>query len=233
MFPDVFVRKFKSVNAQFAGATHQDAQEFLNFILNDLSECLRQDAINDRSKDKHISRTGRHNDNFPFKNNPENIDISGRGQENATGDSKKTKKKAKKVIRKLSRALRDIQNVYSNENSNNSNDSYPHHHDHGAKGEINRSFQSSQSSHYTNECNEDKTTADKTWIEELFQGQISNETTCLNCKTVKSRQVQSFSVIDVIYTKLMSSWENMNVCRKIHSNSVHVWTFYLYQYDYG
>lgn len=42
--PKAFINKLRQVNDQFSGYMHQDAQEFLLFLLNELVECLNHEA---------------------------------------------------------------------------------------------------------------------------------------------------------------------------------------------
>jgi ubiquitin carboxyl-terminal hydrolase 12/46 len=50
--PSKFVKKLKQLNPQFEGYEHQDAQEFLNFLLNEVSDNLRADAKEEEAKAK-------------------------------------------------------------------------------------------------------------------------------------------------------------------------------------
>lgn len=39
-----------------------------------------------------------------------------------------------------------------------------------------------------------------TWIHDIFQGTLTNETRCLNCETVSKKNLTSFSVYIIIFS---------------------------------
>lgn len=126
--PKSFVNKLRQENELFSGYMHQDAHEFLNFILNDVVECLRrEEAEKIRRKRALLSNN---------KTDSADIDMNGRPHEN------------------------------------------------GIIG----------MNHYENPSRTEE--ASKTFVHELFEGQLSNEVRCLCCETV-TRRVESFFDLSV------------------------------------
>lgn len=126
--PKSFVTKLRQENELFSSYMHQDAHEFLNFILNDVVECLRrEEAERLRRKRAALSR-----DKFDSNR----TDINGKSRANGT--------------------------IGMN--------------------------------HFDKSNGTD--TATKTFVHELFEGQLSNEVRCLCCETV-TRRVESFFDLSV------------------------------------
>lgn len=126
--PKSFVTKLRQENELFSSYMHQDAHEFLNFILNDVVECLRrEEAERLRRKRAALSR-----DKFDSSG----TDINGTSRANGT--------------------------IGMN--------------------------------HFDKSSGTD--TATKTFVHDLFEGQLSNEVRCLCCETV-TRRVESFFDLSV------------------------------------
>lgn len=126
--PKSFVNKLRQENELFSSYMHQDAHEFLNFILNDIVECLRRDEVEKMRRKR--AQLARETYDTP------DIDINGKSP------------------------LNGGTNTSPNQN--------------GTDGEQ----------------------APKTFVHELFEGQLSNEVRCLCCETV-TRRVESFFDLSV------------------------------------
>lgn len=126
--PKSFVSKLRQENELFSSYMHQDAHEFLNFILNDVVECLRREEA-ERLRRKRAALT---RDKFDSNG----TDMNGKSRVNGT--------------------------VGTN--------------------------------HYDKSNAVEDTT--KTFVHDLFEGQLSNEVRCLCCETV-TRRVESFFDLSV------------------------------------
>lgn len=122
--PKSFVNKLRQENELFSSYMHQDAHEFLNFILNDVVECLRREEAEKIRRKRALIL------NDKYDSATEN-DVNGKSHENGG----------------------IVVNHYENS---------------GKKEEALRTF-----------------------VHELFEGQLSNEVRCLCCETV-TRMVESF-----------------------------------------
>ena len=57
--PRKFTKKLRVQNAMFDNDDHHDAHEFLNYLLNDISECVQHDKAQARKRSKKADATGR------------------------------------------------------------------------------------------------------------------------------------------------------------------------------
>ena len=126
--PKTFVNRLRQENELFSSYMHQDAHEFLNFILNNVVECLRREEFERRKRKRTLMTRD------PFLGN--GMDVNGIVYENGCTDS-------------------------------------------------------SHSERSTDDEDEPKT-----FVHELFEGQLSNEVRCLCCETV-TRRVESFFDLSV------------------------------------
>ena len=119
--PRKFVGKVKSENELFSGYMHQDAHEFLNYLLNDVSETLEKEvkAAKANGGSAYPSKATLHTANGQFHARTASLQTLQKLQEQANG---------------------------------------------GSAGPL------------------------RTWVDELFQGKLVNETRCLRCDTVTSRE---------------------------------------------
>lgn len=128
--PKSFVSKLRQENELFSSYMHQDAHEFLNFILNDVVECLRREE-GERLRRKRASLAR------------ENLESNGT-------------------------------DIYGRSRAN---------------GMV-------STNHYDKANGTEVQTNSKTFVHELFEGQLSNEVRCLCCETV-TRRVESFFDLSV------------------------------------
>lgn len=136
--PKSFVNKLRQENELFSTYMHQDAHEFLNFILNNVVECLhRENAERRRQKLAHANAL--HRDTTSTTATPP---------------------------------------------------SFPSPYQQNGSPHQNGSLYSQTNQH--GDC----TPESKTFVHELFEGQLSNEVRCLCCETV-TRRVESFFDLSV------------------------------------
>lgn len=127
--PKSFVNKLRQENDMFSSYMHQDAHEFLNFILNDIVECLRREEA-EKLRRKHALLTRHTYDHVTF----------------------------------------DVKEMPLLQNGTVGPD-------HGEKGDA-------------------EPDEVRTFVHDLFEGQLSNEVRCLCCETV-TRRVESFFDLSV------------------------------------
>jgi ubiquitin carboxyl-terminal hydrolase 12/46 len=185
--PKKFVSRLKKSNECFNSYEHQDAHEFLNYLLNECCEILERER--DEVKDNYDSkRNSRRSGSSAGSVTPRISSGSGRlsvdeGSEGndvdlrnveEEGKSAATKNGAGKDAANASAAL-TLSNAGSNTNIG------------GISDALNMRKKASSKS---------KKKEKQTWVHEVFQGETVNETRCLWCENVTSRS-ESFLEISV------------------------------------
>jgi len=188
--PKKFVSRLKKSNECFNSYEHQDAHEFLNYLLNECCEILERerDEVKDNYDSKRnsrrsgssagsvtprISNSGR----LSVDEGSEGNDVDLRNASNVGEDSNKSaanKNGSGKDAANASAAL-SLSNTGSNTNVG------------GISDAINMRKKASSKS---------KKKEKQTWVHEVFQGETVNETRCLWCENVTSRS-ESFLEISV------------------------------------
>lgn len=112
MGPAKLIRKIKRLNPQFEGHQHQDAQEFLNFMLNEVADNLRTDMKEEKLREKYGDKPRR-------------------AKQLRTGKAKEPDDEDKALTKELAGVT--------------------------------------------------------TWVQAIFEGTLTNQTKCLRCETVTSR----------------------------------------------
>ena len=157
----------------FDNLFQQDAHEFLNYLLNTCGDILKAEIKDDKSlvtlNKKEIL------DSQPNKKNGVGISANFNTLPNLNNGTSKPKAKNNQEVNNGSDNY-----IYNNNNSfipnsnRSSNQSIP---------TNNTSVNSSNDS-----ClNQERNSTEETWIHELFQGILVNETKCLNCESVSSK----------------------------------------------
>lgn len=136
--PKSFVNKLRQENELFSGYMHQDAHEFLNFILNDVVECLRREEAEKLKRKKHLLALENHTTRLS--------NINGKSHMNGTLDYVRIEKE------------------------------------------------------------ESQMDEQRTFVHDLFEGQLSNEVRCLCCETVTQRTESFFDLsVDVEQNSSLTS----------------------------
>lgn len=176
--PKKFIARLRKDNDAFDNLSQQDAHEFLNYLLNTCADLLKAEMKElkelQRLEDKNTTllrlNTKNHrilnskattngaNNNNKEKNNKNNSNQNSISYINTSSTSSKRNSSANGSNRSLSsqNSTKDQSNIYS---ISSADDSSPN----------------------TNKIKDEE---ELTWIHELFQGILVNETKCLNCETV-------------------------------------------------
>lgn len=185
--PKKFVSRLKKSNECFNSYEHQDAHEFLNYLLNECCEILERER--DEVKDNYDSkRNSRRNGSSAGSVTPRISSGSGRlsvdeGSEGNDVDLRNVGEESKSAATKngsgkdaanASAAL-TLSNAGSNTNIG------------GISDALNMRKKASSNG---------KKKEKQTWVHEVFQGETVNETRCLWCENVTSRS-ESFLEISV------------------------------------
>jgi ubiquitin carboxyl-terminal hydrolase 12/46 len=185
--PKKFVSRLKKSNECFNSYEHQDAHEFLNYLLNECCEILERER--DEVKDNYDSkRNSRRSGSSAGSVTPRISSGSGRlsvdeGSEGNDVDLRNVGEESKSAANKngsgkdaanASAAL-TLSNAGSNTNIG------------GISDALNMRKKASSKS---------KKKEKQTWVHEVFQGETVNETRCLWCENVTSRS-ESFLEISV------------------------------------
>lgn len=185
--PKKFVSRLKKSNECFNSYEHQDAHEFLNYLLNECCEILERER--DEVKDNYDSkRNSRRSGSSAGSVTPRISSGSGRlsvdeGSEGNDVDLRNVEEESKSAANKNG-AGKDAANAsaaltLSNAGSNTNIG--------GISDALNMRKKASSNS---------KKKEKQTWVHEVFQGETVNETRCLWCENVTSRS-ESFLEISV------------------------------------
>lgn len=136
--PKSFVNKLRQENDMFSSYMHQDAHEFLNFILNEVVECLRKEQAEKLRRKKAMLARQRYEQN--------DIDIN---EKNAV-----------------------------------------------MNGILDANHDGKYASNHMVKAKVEDPEMLRTFVHDLFEGQLSNETRCLCCESV-TRRVESFFDLSV------------------------------------
>lgn len=140
--PRPFVSRVKSENALFSSYMHQDAHEFLNWLLNDIAEVLEKEERAAQTAARRASRE-------PSRAS------SSRGSSRAGSPTKQMRSPTKAAAQAAACARSPSLQLLSAAAAK-------------AAAVRNRPV--------------------RTWVHDLFQGKLVNETRCLQCETVSSRE---------------------------------------------
>jgi hypothetical protein len=198
--PKKFITRLRKDNESFDNLFQQDAHEFLNYLLNTCADILKEEM-------KEIKRLEEIHLKIPENYLSLNGSLSG---SRTNSGSKFSLKAAQRVLNgsnsqnnaKQNGSLKDKDmnslNSNNNKNDNNLQTSIDRN---SSKNSSNRSTSSKNSTNSSSKIidnsnnqtttnnsknqRENKTEEEEsTWIHELFQGILVNETKCLNCETV-------------------------------------------------
>lgn len=161
--PKKFISRLRKDNDAFDNLSQQDAHEFLNYLLNTCADLLKAE-MKELKELQRIEEQNRNESNVRL-----NI----------------------KAYRSLHKSLGNQQHV-NNGASNSKSSSNDHSKRNSSANGSSRSLSSQNS--FNNKSNEQPSSAcnqkdeEMTWIHELFQGILVNETKCLNCETSSSKE---------------------------------------------
>ena len=156
----------------------QDAHEFLNYLLNTCADILKSEIKEDKLS-SHIINT-ENSDSINNMNNRKFLSgLSVHFNTMPITSYNSNKNKAKNTLEDSSYTNGSNNNFISNSNRS-SNRSIQNNHN-NSEYLSNESFLSSENNNKLYNNNQD------TWIHELFQGILVNETKCLNCESVSSK----------------------------------------------
>lgn len=159
--PKKFIARLRKDNESFDNLFQQDAHEFLNYLINTCADILKEEM-----KEEYQLL----NNNLSILNNNNKI-------ESPKPDKKKDKYKNGNINHNQSNNSTS-QTLTPNSSTSTIN---------SLKSKLSKSNQINILSNESIEnltSNENKNSTDETWIHELFQGILVNETRCLNCDTV-------------------------------------------------
>jgi ubiquitin C-terminal hydrolase len=187
--PKKFIARLRKDNDAFDNLFQQDAHEFLNYLLNTCADLLKaemkelkelkkleeQNRLNESSvrlsTKTHKNLHGKLSSSNNTNGQPNGAPGSNSNNRNSTGYNSSSKQR-NNSRNGSSRSLNSQNSINSNSKSSN-NDNQNNFDD------LNRiNLLDSSSSNDNKE--------ELTWIHELFQGILVNETKCLNCETVSS-----------------------------------------------
>lgn len=169
--PKKFIARLRKDNDAFDNFSQQDAHEFLNYLLNTCADILTAEM-------KELNELQR-------------IEEQNRNEANVRLNVK--------AYRSLHKASVNNGAYHNNSNANQKNNSSNTSKRNSSVTGSNRSLSSQNSSNsknadqsgFTNSFNNNNTNqkeSELTWIHELFQGILVNETKCLNCETSSSKE---------------------------------------------
>jgi hypothetical protein len=172
--PKKFIARLRKDNESFDNLFQQDAHEFLNYLINTCADILKEE-MKEELQSLQINLSLLNNNHINFNHNNNNNNNNSNKIESPKPDKKKDKYK----------------NGNINHNNNNSNPTLT---PNSSTSTINslksKLSKNNQINILVDESTENLNTSDsknstnETWILELFQGIVVNETRCLNCDTV-------------------------------------------------
>jgi len=151
--PKKFVQKLKKENELFRGYMHQDAHEFLNYLLNVIAETLQKEQ-KEQKKEQEEKEQAALQHNSTHNHAQENGNGNGTGNGNTHGDTASTSS--------------------SGSDPDGDTDGKKKKKKKGAAGE------SAQVKSYPN-------TEGGTFVHDIFEGTLTNETKCLCCESITSK----------------------------------------------
>lgn len=178
MQPKKFIQRLKKDNCAFDNLSQQDAHEFLNYLLNTCGDILKAEIKEDRllaNVNKKEILDNMNNQSNPRKN------LNGMSVHFNTlpivNNGNKSKPKATQETNGDNYTFKNGNSFTSNSNRS-SNRSIQNN---------NLSASSSIENQAVHQKNDNTCNNEDTWIHELFQGILVNETKCLNCESVSSK----------------------------------------------
>ena len=164
--PKKFIARLRKDNDAFDNLSQQDAHEFLNYLLNTCADLLKAEMkelqelqrLEEKNNNANLLRLNTKNHRILNKATSNNSN----NQANGATTSKDKSKNNQQPISYISSS--NSTNSKRNSSSNGSNRSL--------------------NSHISSADDKPKEEEELTWIHELFQGILVNETKCLNCETV-------------------------------------------------
>jgi ubiquitin carboxyl-terminal hydrolase 12/46 len=158
--PKKFIARLRKDNDAFDNLFQQDAHEFLNYLLNTCADILKEEM-------KELKELKR----LEEQNNESNI--------------VRLNTKANKALNKLSNGALSNHHHKNNQDSNKNNSTNG---SNKSLNSINSKNDNIKSNNNNNNNNKNEKEEELTWIHELFQGILVNETKCLNCETSSSKE---------------------------------------------
>lgn len=175
--PKKFIARLRKDNESFDNLFQQDAHEFLNYLLNTCADILKAEMkemkeLSEEQMRQSESSSLRLSTKFHrIKNSNNNNAINNNNSDNNHNDNNFTHGSNSK-----NSSTRSI-------NSQNSNSKYSTLESISPKTDKSASNNDEQPNKSNNAGEE------LTWIHELFQGILVNETRCLNCDTVRAKKI--------------------------------------------
>jgi ubiquitin C-terminal hydrolase len=188
--PKKFIARLRKDNDAFDNLFQQDAHEFLNYLLNTCADILKAEMKEPTCKDnldtniyfsrKHINGTALPSSNNNFYTLP----IVHTTTDNSTIHANATNSLTHTKIKHLSSdSVGDNVKPSATSKTNKKRNSFRS----VSSNDTNMGSANSINTNTTNGSTmKTSVSLDDTWIHELFQGTLVNETKCLNCETVSS-----------------------------------------------
>lgn len=193
--PKKFIARLRKDNDAFDNLSQQDAHEFLNYLLNTCADLLKAEM----KELKEIQRLEEKNNNASLlrlntKNHRTLNKTTSSSASNQTNGANKDKNNSKS-----SNNQQSISYISNNSNASNNKRNSSSNGSNRSLNSQNSTKDQSNINHISNCCAEDtsanngnkshsKEEEELTWIHELFQGILVNETKCLNCETSSSKE---------------------------------------------
>ena len=181
--PKKFVSRLKKSNECFNSNEHQDAHEFLNYLLNECCEILERER--DEVKDNYDSkRNSRKSGDESISGTPR-TSSGGRLSVDEGSDGNNVDLKKGGEVSKSAASNKDTTNASTTPSSSKASSNTN-------IGGISDALNMRKKAAMSNSKQKEK----QTWVHEVFQGETVNETRCLWCENVTSRS-ESFLEISV------------------------------------
>jgi len=147
--PRKFVSKLRKENELFRGFQHQDAHEFLNYLINEIGDTLQKE-LKDLKEKREKERKEKEQPQHDTKDNAGASDPNHVNANGTNGDADDSSEGSENGVEK------------------------------GKKKKKGRSNTNPQSTN-------NHSTPEKTFIHDIFEGTLTNETKCLSCETITSK----------------------------------------------
>ena len=184
--PKKFVSRLKKSHERFNSYEHQDAHEFLNYLLNECCEILERerDEVKDNYDSKRSSRTSDGGNSL------------GKGSSRVSNGSRLSTDEGSKAIPSVGLKKKAVNGREDNKSVTTKNGSGKHAESTNRSSIPNSGGISDAFNMRTKPPSNNEEKEKQTWIHEVFQGETVNETKCLWCENVTSRS-ESFLEISV------------------------------------
>lgn len=159
--PRKFVQKLRKENELFRGFMHQDAHEFLNYLLNVIAEILQKEQ-KEQKEPKEIQKKEDESTNHHHENGTANSTGNGNGGGNGNGSGNGNSNGGDNASTSSSGSDPDVDSEKKKKKKKGGNESQQ------------------QQKSYPN-------TEGGTLVHEIFEGTLTNETKCLCCESITSK----------------------------------------------